>query len=87
MISAVISLYNKAPHIKRALDSVLAQTSPPDEIKQATIIQAMRWFKRGQQAFSDTGAVLELGQLRYTQKLDPDVALILESPRFGRLTI
>ena len=32
MVSAVIPLYNKAPHIKRALDSVVAQTSPPDEV-------------------------------------------------------
>lgn len=62
-------------------------TTVPDEIKQATIIQTMRWFKRGQQAFQDTGAVLELGQLRYLQKLDPDVLLLLEEPRFQRVTI
>jgi len=31
-ISVVIPLYNKAPHIARALDSVLAQSSQPDEI-------------------------------------------------------
>jgi len=31
-IAAVIPLYNKAPHIARALDSALAQTSRPDEI-------------------------------------------------------
>jgi glycosyltransferase involved in cell wall biosynthesis len=31
-ISAVIPLYNKGPHIRRALDSVRSQTAPPREI-------------------------------------------------------
>lgn len=48
----------------------------PDDIKQACIIQAARWFKRGHQGYQDTGAIVELGQLRYT-KLDPDVMEIL----------
>lgn len=49
-------------------------TNLPPEIVQTTIIQTARWFKRGQQAFQDTGAIVELGQLRYTKALDPDVA-------------
>ncbi|HDS85227.1 MAG TPA: glycosyltransferase family 2 protein, partial [Phycisphaerales bacterium] len=31
-ISAVIPAYNSAAHIGRAIDSVLAQTRPPEEI-------------------------------------------------------
>lgn len=53
-------------------------TAAPDIIKQATITQAARWFKRGQQAYQDTGAIEELSQLTYTQKLDPDVAQMVE---------
>ena len=55
--------------------------APPDDVVQATIIQAARWFKRGQQAFQDTGAIVELGQLTYTKALDPDVALLIEHLR------
>jgi len=53
-------------------------TVVPDPVKKATIILAIRHFKRGQQAYHDTGAIVELGQLTYTQKLDPDVALAVE---------
>ncbi len=53
-------------------------TVVPADIKQAAIIQAVRWFRRGQSGYADTGAVVELGQLRYTKELDPDVAAIVE---------
>jgi len=52
--------------------------TPPEDVKQAVLIQAIRWFKRGQQAFKDTGAITELGQLTYTKALDPDVAEMLQ---------
>jgi len=51
--------------------------TPPADIVQATALQAFRWFRRGQQGLADTGAVIELGQLRYTQRLDPDVETIV----------
>jgi len=50
----------------------------PDDVKQAAIIQCARWFKRGQQGFQDTGAVIELGQLRYIRMIDPDVQAIVD---------
>ena len=60
-------------------------TTPPQEIRQATIIQVTRWFKRAQQAYQDTGAILELGQLRYVRELDPDVSLIID--HYRRVTV
>jgi hypothetical protein len=60
-------------------------TAIPDEIVQATIIQATRWFKRGQQAYQDTGAIVELGQLTYTKRLDPEVAEIID--HFKRVSV
>jgi len=50
----------------------------PDDVKQCAIIQCARWFKRGQQGFVDTGAILELGQLTYTRALDPDVSMMID---------
>jgi hypothetical protein len=60
-------------------------TKTPDEVKQAATIQAVKWFKRAQQAFADTGAIIELGQLRYTKALDPDVAEMCKS--LTRITV
>lgn len=56
-------------------------TSIPDIVKQATLIQALRWFKRSQQAYQDTGAVTELQQLKYVQKVDPDIGAVIEHLR------
>ena len=53
-------------------------TSVPDDVMQVACIQTARWLKRGQQAFQDTGAIMELGQLTYTQRLDPDVANLID---------
>ena len=50
----------------------------PEDVKQVVIIQAVRWFKRGQQGFQDTGAIMEIGQMTYTKALDPDLAITLE---------
>lgn len=60
-------------------------TAVPEDVQQAVIIQAVRSFKRAQQAFQDAGAIFELGQLRYVKQLDPDVALIVE--HYRRVTI
>jgi hypothetical protein len=51
--------------------------TPPPDVTQAALILAWRWFRRGQQGFADTGAVVELGQLRYTQATDPEVGRMI----------
>lgn len=56
-------------------------TAVPGPIAQAVVTQTVRWFKRSQQGFQDVGAIFDLGQLRYVQRLDPDVALILDHYR------
>lgn len=53
-------------------------TGAPEDVVQATIIQTVRWFQRGKQAFRDTGAISDLGQLQYVKALDPDVKLMVD---------
>ena len=56
----------------------------PDDIKEACIMQSARWFKRIRSSMADSLATTELGQLRFTKKLDPDVELILVNGRYVR---
>jgi len=56
-------------------------TVPPD-IREACLMQAARWWKRFESAFSDTLASGELGQLFYRQSLDPDIRRVLVDGRY-----
>lgn len=54
------------------------------QVREATIQQAMRWFKRMQSNFADTLVGGEFGQLAFMQVLDPDIALSLVKGRLIR---
>ena len=54
----------------------------PDDIKQACMMQAARWYKRLQSAMADTSALPEMGSLLYQQSLDPDIKGILVDGRY-----
>lgn len=79
------SIWYRFPKSVKVVGKFGYSTEPPDDVVMATIIQAARWFKRGQQAFRDTGAITELGQLTYTKSLDPDVAELIKHLR--RVTV
>jgi len=59
--------------------------NPPDDIVQAVKITVMRWFMRSKQAYQDTSASAELGQLMYTKSLDPDVIEILKQYKLNKV--
>lgn len=60
----------------------------PDEAPaHATLIQAARLFKRGQQAFADAGTSFELGQLAFARGLDPEAEAILWAAGLRRLAV
>lgn len=56
----------------------------PDDIMQAAIMQAARWWKRSQSAMADVLASGDLGTLLYRQVIDPEVRLILMQGRYVR---
>jgi hypothetical protein len=57
-----------------------ADTVPP-EIRQATITQASRWYKRGEGTWADALANAEFGTVLFRQQLDPDLAMMLRRMR------
>lgn len=56
-------------------------------VRQATLIQATRWFKRAQSAFQDVAAAMETGQLTFARKIDPEVEFMLVEAGLRRLTV
>lgn len=52
-------------------------TEVPDTVKQATLLQASRFFKRRDAPFGVAGSPQEGSELRLLAKVDPDVAVAL----------
>lgn len=77
LINGSKTIWPKFPRAVRVTGRWGYSTTVPPEIKQAAIMIAARAFKRGQQAYRDVGAVVELGQLQYVQQLDPEVQVLL----------
>lgn len=81
------SSFPRFPRGVRIVGKIGWSTTVPPTIKEATIVQVVRWIKRGQQMFQDTGAIVELGQLRYTKELDPEVSRTVRSFRMNKVTV
>ncbi len=83
----VVRVYNGSTEATHAQNTIIYIYRPPMLIKQATTIQSLRWFKRGQQSFADVSAMGELGQLTYAQKIDPDIVAMLFDAGLRRATV
>jgi hypothetical protein len=59
-------------------------TTVPAAIKEAAVVLASRWYKRGQSAWSDVLANTETGMLMYRKEIDPDVKFMLSAGRYVR---
>lgn len=51
---------------------------PPEPVKQAAIITAVRALMRAKQSYQDAGANVELGQMFFVRDLDPEAAVLLK---------
>lgn len=56
----------------------------PANVKEACIVQAARWWKRGESSWADALASADLGQLQFRQSLDPDLRAMLHESRLVR---
>jgi hypothetical protein len=56
-----------------------AYAEPPAVVRKAAVIMVAKAFKRGMQLYQDTGAIEQLGQLKYVLAIDPEVAEILKN--------
>lgn len=56
--------------------------SVPEPIKEATIVQATIWYKRGESAWSDVLTDADFGEKRYVRALDPAVILMVKMGRY-----
>ncbi len=59
----------------------------PPEIREATIMIAARWFKRGEGAWSDALASADFGIMLFRKKVDPDVEAVLTLGRYVRKVV
>lgn len=59
----------------------------PDAVREATVILASRWLKRGQSSWADTLTTDMGGTLEFRRQIDPDVQMILDKGRLRRPTI
>jgi hypothetical protein len=83
----VVRGVNGSTGATHAKGTAISVWRPDDLAHQAALIQAIRFFKRAQQAFADAGANVDLGQLVFAKKLDPDVEAILLTAGLRRVTV
>lgn len=64
-----------------------AYSNFPAVVKEATLVQASRWWKRSQSAWADTLASADMGTLMYQKVLDPAIQLMLVKSRLIRPSV
>lgn len=83
------SVWTYGPKRVRVVGKFGVSVNPPADIARACLIQSQRWYHRAVQGWHDTGATSELGQLTFTQQLDPDIKTLLAGafPHTSRVSI
>ena len=77
-VLTVLPARNGSTAASHAQNAQIDLWRPPDPVKQACIIQAVRQTERGFQGFADARATPEIGQLFFMESLDPEVKALLD---------
>lgn len=78
VLNGTKSLWYSYPKSIKIVGKFGYKITVPDDVKNAAIIQVIRSFKRTQQAYRDTGAIVDLGEITYMRTLDPEVVAIIK---------
>lgn len=69
---------NGSTGASHAQNTAISIWRPPEPVKQAAIIQAVRQMERGLQGFGEARANTEIGQLFFLKSLDPEAQIMLQ---------
>lgn len=83
------SVFARGRRSVRVVGTFGISAQPPADVSRAVLITVQRWFQRALQGWADTGANVDLGNLRLTQSFDPEAKQLLDSafPRGRRVSI
>lgn len=78
--------YRNLPTVKVTARWGYAESVPP-QVREATIVQASRWWKRGESGWADSIANGDMGALQFRKSIDPDVKAMLIEARLVKVAI
>ena len=79
-------VYRGLPTVKVTARYGYSDTVPP-QVKEACVLQASRWYKRGESSYADTLGSAEMGILQFRKALDPDLEAMLVLARLVKPAI
>ncbi len=77
-VGTIIRGANSSTAAQHAQNVDVERWLAPEPIRQAAAIMSVRAMERAKQAYGDSRAVAELGEMQFVKAIDPEVQLLLE---------